>query len=105
MIGLSFVIALFTEIFVRYLANRPRSQQMIFNNFFVDVTYSLIRFPYYFLRRIVKPRAKIFANSEQDIIRFVNNLTTDNILEKHEARLVQSAFKFDELKVRSIITP
>ncbi|CAJ0824668.1 6743_t:CDS:2 [Entrophospora sp. SA101] len=95
----SLSIALFTEIFVRYLASRPSSRKMIFNNFFIDVTYSLIRLPYHFLRPIVKPRKKIFVNSEKDIIRFINNLTTDNILEKSEAKLVQSAFNFDELKV------
>jgi CBS domain containing-hemolysin-like protein len=105
LILLSLLIALVTEIFVRYLANQPSSRKMIFNNFFIDVTYSLIRPPYYFLRPIVKPKKKIFANSEQDIIRFVSNLTTDNILEKNEAKLVQSAFKFDESKVISIFTP
>ena len=78
---------------------------MIFNNFFIDVTYSLIRVPYHFLRPIVKPRKRIFVNSEKDIIRFINNLTTDNILEKSEAKLVQSAFNFDELKVSEITTP
>lgn len=90
---------------MRYLANRPSSRKRIFDNFFIDVAYFLIRPFYYLLRPIVKPKKKIFANSEQDIIRFVNNLTTDNILEKNEAKLVQSAFKFDESKVSSIITP
>ncbi|MEG7978402.1 MAG: CNNM domain-containing protein [Mollicutes bacterium UO1] len=101
----SLLIALFTEILVRYLAHQTSSRKTIFNNFFVDVTYLLIRPFYYILQPIVKPKKKIFANSEQDIIRFVNNLTTDNILEKNEAKLVQSAFKFDESKVTSIITP
>jgi len=99
------LIALITEIFARYLANRPGSQKKIFNSFLIDFTYSLIRIPYYFLRPIVKPREKIFVNSEKDIIRFINNLTTDNILEKNEAKLIQSAFNFDELKVISITTP
>jgi CBS domain containing-hemolysin-like protein len=105
LIGLSLFIALFTEIFVRYLVNRPTSREGVFNNFFLDFVYLLIRRFYYLLRPIVKPKKKIFANSEQDIIRFINNLTTENILEKKEAQLVQSAFRFDELKVNSIITP
>jgi putative hemolysin len=105
LILLSILIAFFTEIFVRYWVNRPKSRKMVFNNFFIDITYSLIRLPYYILRPIVKPRKKIFANSEQDIIRFINNLTTDDILEEHEAKLVQSAFKFDELNVGFITTP
>jgi len=102
---LSLTIALITEIFARYLANRSRSRKMIFNNFFIDITYTLIRLPYHFLRLIVKPRKKIFVNSEQDVIRFVNNLTLERVLEKREAELVQSAFKFDDLRVVSIATP
>ncbi|KLL04533.1 MAG: hymolysin-related protein [Mycoplasmataceae bacterium RV_VA103A] len=102
---LSLTIALITEIFARYLANRSRSRKMIFNNFFIDITYTLIRLPYHFLRLIVKPRKKIFVNSEQDVIRFVNNLTLERVLEKKEAELVQSAFKFDDLRVVSIATP
>ena len=102
---LGILIALFTEIFSRYLANRPGSQKRISNKFFINFSYSLIRIPYYLLRPIVRPRKKIFVNSEKDVIRFINNLTADNTLEKKEAKLVQSAFNFDELKVSSIITP
>ncbi|CAG8558761.1 12760_t:CDS:2, partial [Cetraspora pellucida] len=54
-------IALTNEIFARYLANRPGSRKM--------------------------PRKRIFVNSEQDVIRFVNNLTLDRVLEKNEAQL------------------
>ena len=104
-VSLSLLIALITEILARYLASRPGSQKRIFNNFFISVTYLIVRIPYYFLRSIVRPRKKIFINSEKDIIRFINNLTTDNILEKNEAKLIQSAFNFDESKVISIITP
>src|SRR6266511_2399480 len=89
LIGLSLFIALFTEIFVRYLANRPTSRKRVFNNFFIDIAYFLIRFPlFYFFQAIVRPKKKIFSNSEQDIISLVNNLTTENILEKKEAKLV-----------------
>jgi len=102
---LGVLIALFTEIFSRYLASRPDNQKKIFNKFFINFAYSLIRPPYHFLRSTVKSRKKIFVNSEKDVIRFINNLTADNILEKREAKLIQSAFNFDELKVGSIITP
>ncbi|CFW93098.1 Putative membrane protein (CBS-domain) [endosymbiont DhMRE of Dentiscutata heterogama] len=99
-------IALTNEIFARYLANRPGSRKMVFNNFFIDITYALIRLPLnYFLRLIVKPRKRIFVNSEQDVMRFVNNLTLDRVLEKNEAQLVQAAFMFDDLRVSSIATP
>ncbi|CAG8797321.1 19110_t:CDS:2, partial [Racocetra persica] len=52
-----------------------------------------------------KPRKRIFVNSEQDVMRFVNNLTLDRVLEKNEAQLVQAAFRFDDLRVASIATP
>src|SRR5207237_939995 len=39
---LSLLIALFTEIFVRYLANRPSSPKMVFSNFLIDTTYLFI---------------------------------------------------------------
>jgi hypothetical protein len=103
-LGISLLIALFTEILVRYLVNRPGNRKNVFNIFFIDFTYLIIR-PFYFLRIIVKPKKKIFVNSEQDIIRFINNLTTENILELGEAKLVQSAFNFDELEVSKISTP
>jgi len=102
---LSLLVALITEIFARYLASRPGSQKKIFSNFFISITYSIVRIPYYFLRPIVRPRKKIFVNSEKDIIRFINNLTADNTLEEHEAKLIQSAFNFDESKVISVTTP
>ncbi|MDR1670634.1 MAG: CBS domain-containing protein [Spiroplasmataceae bacterium] len=105
LLGLSLLIAFFNEVLARYLANRPSSQKKILNKFLIAITYSLIRIPYYFFRPIIRPRKKIFANSEKDIIRFINNLTTDSILEKNEAKLVQAALKFDELKALSIVTP
>ncbi|CAG8648301.1 5013_t:CDS:2, partial [Ambispora gerdemannii] len=52
-----------------------------------------------------QPRKRIFVNSEQDVVRFVNNLAAENIVENKEARLVQAAFNFDELKVSSVFTP
>ena len=103
MLSLSLSIAFFTEIFARYLANRPK-QKVIFSPFFVGIAYFLIR-PFYFLRKLIKPRKRIFINSEKDIIRFTENLTFDKVLEKNEALLVQSALKFDDLNVYSVITP
>jgi putative hemolysin len=98
-------IALFTEIFSRYLGTRQFSKKLIQNNFFIDFSYSLIRIPFALLHKIVRPKKKLFVNSEIDVIRFINNLAAENILEKQEARLVQSAFNFDELRVNSVFTP
>ena len=88
----------------RYLANRPR-QKLIFRPFFINITYLLIRPFYGPLKRVIKPKKKIFINSEKDIIRFTDNLTFDNVLEKKEALLVQSALKFDDEYIHTIITP
>lgn len=101
---IAFFIALITEILSRYLGSKPFSKKLIYNNFFLEITYALIRLPP-FLRRIIKPKKKIFANSERDVIRFINNLAAEGILEKKEALLVQSAFNFDELRVNSVLTP
>jgi CBS domain containing-hemolysin-like protein len=54
------------------------------------------------MRIIIKPKRRIFINSEKDVIRFINNLAVENILEKKEAKLIQSAFNFDELIVKSV---
>lgn len=101
---ISLFIALFTEIFSRYLGTKQFSKKLIRNNFFIDFAYLLVRIPFFFLRRVVRPRKKLFVNSELDVIRFINNLAAENILEKQEARLVQSAFNFDELRVNSVFT-
>jgi CBS domain containing-hemolysin-like protein len=102
---ISLFIALFTEIFSRYLGTKPFSKKIILKGFFIDFAYSLVRFPFFFLKRIVKPKKKVFVNSERDVIRFINNLAAENILEKKEARLIQSAFNFDELTVNLVFTP
>ena len=104
LIFFSLFIALFTEIFTRYLGNKPFSKKLIQSNFFVDFAYLLLR-PLSFLRTVVRPKKKIFVNSENDVIRFINNLAVENVLEKKEARLIQSAFNFDEFRVSSVFVP
>lgn len=102
---ISLFIALFTEIFSRYLANKRFSKKLIENDFLIGCAYFLIRLPASFLKNLVKPKKKLFANSEQDIILFINNLAIEKVLEKKEARLIQSAFNFDELRVGLVFTP
>jgi len=97
--------ALFTEIFSRYLANKLFSKQLVKNKLLINFTYSLIRIPFWMLGKIIKPKKKLFANSEIDVIRFINNLESEKLLEKKEASLVKAAFNFDELQVRSIFIP
>ena len=95
-------LALITEILSRYLA--IRNKKLILNDFIINLAYLLTR-PFHFLHRIVKPKKKLFSNSEQDVIRFVKNLTMERILEKQEASLVQSALQFDEKESKSILVP
>jgi len=104
-LGIGLFTALFTEIYSRYLANKAFSKQLSKNKFFINFTYSLIRIPFWMFGKIVKPKKKLFINSEIDVIRFINNLESEKLLEKKEASLVKSAFKFDELQVRSIFIP
>jgi len=104
----AFVLALFlvfvTEILSRYLVEKKISQKLIKNSFLLGSAYFLAKFSS-LLGFLVKPKKKIFTNTEQDLIRIVNNLTTVDILEKKEARLINNALKFDEEKVETAFIP
>ncbi|CAI2161736.1 1305_t:CDS:10 [Funneliformis geosporum] len=54
---------------------------------------------------IVKPKKKIFSDSEKDVARFIDNLALEKVLEIKEAALVKSALNFDEIEVASILIP
>jgi len=104
----AFVLALFlvfvTEILSRYLVEKKISQKLIKNSFLLGSAYFLAKFSS-LLGFLVKPKKKIFTNTEQDLVRIVNNLTTVDILEKKEARLINNALKFDEEKVETAFIP
>lgn len=100
----SILVALLTEVFARYLASKESGKKLVFNSFFINFSYLIIR-PFFFLRRIFKPKKRIFSKSEKDVVRFIDNLAVEKVLEKREAKLVQSALKFDELTVGSVIIP
>jgi len=101
---ISILIAFLTEILSRWLAASELSKELATKKFFVNISYGFTK-PFSFLQALIKPNRKIFINSESDIIRFINNLTVENILEKEEAKLIQSALNFDELIVNSFFTP
>ena len=73
-----------TEVFSRYLATRPKNKKLIFNNFFISLSFLLVRPFHFLLQGIVRPKKKIFNNSEQDIMRLFRNIANENILEKQE---------------------
>lgn len=75
---------------------------MVLNHHFINFAYFISRLS--FFQFIIKPRKRIFVNSENDVSLFVSNLAAEKILEKKEAKLIQSALNFDEIKVRQILT-
>lgn len=91
------IIVIFTETLPRFLT-RKSSEKTILNNIFLEFIYGIIRL-FSWLKFIVKPQKKLFVNNEQDVIRFVKNLTLEGILEKKEVRLIEAAFSFDEERV------
>ena len=102
--GAAFVTALFTELLARFLAVRKSNRKTVTHPFFINLTY-LILYPFIFLQIIIKPKKKLFLDSEEDIIRFFNNLLAEKVLEEKEVRLVQSALRFDELTIENLYTP
>ena len=98
---ISLFIALFTEIFVRFLTTKSFSKRMVLNHYFINIAYLISRLS--FFQFIIKPRKRIFVNSEKDVSLFVSNLAAEKILEKKEARLIKAALNFDEIKVRQIL--
>ncbi|WNE41697.1 MAG: Inosine-5'-monophosphate dehydrogenase [Mycoplasmataceae bacterium] len=106
LIFLSFFIMIFTEIFPNYFAGKEFSKLLTLHPIFLNSAY-LITSIFSPLKIIIKERKKFFTHSESDIIRFINNLTTNEILllEPKEAQLVKLAFKLDDDDVRSVLIP
>src|SRR6202012_5277882 len=106
LIFLSFFIMIFTEILPNYFAGKEFSKLLTLDPILFSFAYSitLIFSP---LKIFIKERKKFFTHSESDIIRFINNLTTNEILllEPKEAQLVKFAFKLDDDDVKSVLIP
>lgn len=102
--GIAFFIALFTELLARFLAARKSNRKIVTRPFLIHLTY-LTLYPFTFLQFIIKPKKRLFLDSEEDIIRFFNNLLAEKVLEEKEVRLVQSALRFDELTIEPLVTP
>jgi putative hemolysin len=97
----SLSIALFTEILMRFLVTKSFSKRVITNNFLINNAYFLNRLSP--LQLIIKPRKRIFVNSEKDVSLFVSNLAAETILEQKEAKLIKAALKLDETKVHQVL--
>jgi len=95
------LIALSAEILVRFLATKKFSKRIVSNHFLINIAYSLSRLSPF--RLIIKPKKRVFVNSEKDVSLFVRNLAAEKILEKKEANLIGAALDFDEIKVSQVL--
>jgi CBS domain containing-hemolysin-like protein len=87
---------------VRFLTTKKFSKRITLNRHFINIAYLISRLS--FFQFIIKPRKRIFVNSENDVSLFVSNLAAEKILEKKEAKLIKAALNFDEINVRQILT-
>jgi len=87
---------------VRFLNTKKFSKRITLNHHLINIAYLISRLS--FFQFIIKPRKRIFVNSEKDVSLFVSNLAAEKILEKKEARLIKAALNFDEIKVHQILT-
>ena len=81
-----------------------KNKDFAVSEFMVNLTYYFL-YPFSPLRIIIKPKKRLFSNSEQDVARLVRNLTEEKVLEKEEALLVNAALTFDEKKVEVAMMP
>jgi CBS domain containing-hemolysin-like protein len=86
---------------MRFLVTKSFSKRVITNNFLINNAYFLNRLSP--LQLIIKPRKRIFVNSEKDVSLFVSNLAAEAILEQKEAKLIKAALKLDETKVHQVL--
>ncbi|CAI2174719.1 1730_t:CDS:2 [Funneliformis geosporum] len=73
---------------------------MVLNPHFINFAYFISRLS--FFQFIIKPRKRVFVNSESDVSLFVSNLAAEKILEQKEAKLIKAALNFDEIKLKRI---
>lgn len=103
---LSFFIMIFTEIIPNYIASKEYFKSLVLNKYLLKFVY-LITLVFSPLKIFIKERKKFFTHSEEDLIRFINNLTSKEILllEPKEAQLVNLAFSMDDNDIGSVIIP
>lgn len=99
--GIFFVI--FNELLLRRWVERKVSKSLIINGFCLEVVFGITRL-FAFLKIFIRPKKNLFASSEKEVDRFVQNLTVERILEKKEARLVSKAMAFDEWQAQDFAT-
>ncbi|RHZ37102.1 CBS domain-containing protein [endosymbiont GvMRE of Glomus versiforme] len=98
------LLVVFTEIFVRYLAEREFAKRRILNSFFLNSAHLITRMMAWPLRWVIKEK-KLSPYREQDLIRLIGNLEAENVLEAQEVRLLKAAFNFDEESIAKHFRP
>lgn len=91
----AFALVIFTELFVRYLTDQEFTKHWIFNPLLFKSAYLITCLAALPLRRIIKEKT-LSSYKEQDLIRLMNNMEAENVLEPQEVRLLRAAFNFDE---------
>lgn len=89
---------------VKYFDSKPK---YLLNSFLLNTAYLVARFSPLTVLLSLSDDKKIFSHSEEDLIRFVTNLTSKEILllEPKEAQLVNLAFRLDDRDIRKIFVP
>lgn len=100
------VTTIFSEVIPNDVVGREWSKNLVLNNFFLNFTYAIIII-FSPLKIFIKERKKFFAHRESDLVRFINNLSSKEILllEPNEAKLVNLAFNLDDKNIGSILVP
>jgi putative hemolysin len=82
------------EIFIRFLADKETSKKQVTNPFFLNPAHFITYLMRLMLKWLIKPKRSFFYK-EEDLIRLMGNLESENLLEPQEARLLKAAFNFD----------
>ena len=96
------LITLFTDLLSRYFSSWEKNKYMFSKRYSIQTAYSIIR-PFSFLRKIIKPKKRLFFGSEDNVITLIKNLKKEKILGESEANLARLALEFDEKTAESLI--
>lgn len=100
------ITTIFAEVIPNDIVSREWSKNLVLNSFFLNFAYA-ITLCFSPLKIFIKERKKFFAHRESDLARFINNLSSKEILllEPNEAKLVNLAFNLDDKDIGSILVP
>jgi CBS domain containing-hemolysin-like protein len=105
-IAFGITTTIFSEIIPNNIVGKEWSKNFVLNRLFLNIAYFIVMLSSP-LKFFIKERKKFFTHRESDLVRFINNLTSKEILllEPNEAKLVNLAFNLDDNDIRSILIP